>query len=262
MMIDTDAAATLLRNNLAFYDQQAACWWDEKATIFPLSQLNPLRFLFFDQIVSHWKPLRVLDVGCGGGYTCEFLARRGARMTGIDRSAPCIEAARRHAEETGLPILYRVATAEDLPFPSGSFDVVICVDVLEHVDHPETVISEIARILAPGGIFCFDTINRTFRSRLTMIWLLENLLRLIPAGVHDWERFVAPEALRGWLRASGFGTITMQGMDLFGRGPLRTLGRLFHYRRTGAFQVGFDHDLSVMFIGSACLSPAAGPPIR
>ncbi len=261
-MIDTDGAVTLLRNNLSFYDQQAAVWWDETATIFPLSQLNPLRFLCFDQFVPCWNHLRVLDVGCGGGYTCEFLARRGARLSGIDRSAPCIEAARSHAALAGLEIDYRVGRAEALPFAAASFDVVICVDVLEHVDRPDTTIAEIARVLAPGGTLCFDTINRTFRSRLTMIWLLETLLRLIPAGVHDWERFVTPEALEGWLLASDFTAITMQGMDLFGRGPLRTLGRLVHYLRTGGFQVAFDQDLALMFIGAARLSPAAAHRIR
>lgn len=261
-MIETDLAVTLLRNNLAFYDQQASCWWEESATIFPLSQLNPLRFLYFDQFVSDWRNLRVLDVGCGGGYTCEFLARRGAVVTGLDRSAPCIAAARRHADSSGLEIAYQVGLAEQLPFAAGRFDLVVCVDVLEHVDRPEAVIAEIARVLTPGGSLCFDTINRTFRSRLTMIWLLEMLLRLIPAGVHDWRRFVPPAELRRWLEASGFGAITMRGMDLFGRGPLRTLGRLIHYRRSGGFQVSFDHDLAVMFIGVAALSPAAGPPIR
>ena len=155
-----------------------------------------------------------------------------------------------------------VGRAEALPFAAGRFDVVVCVDVLEHVDRPEAVIAEIARVLAPGGTLCFDTINRTFRSRLTMIWLLETLLRLIPAGVHDWRRLVPPEELRRWLEASGFGAITMRGMDLFGRGPVRTLGRLLHYRRCGGFQVRFDDDLAVMFIGTARLSPAAGPPIH
>jgi 2-polyprenyl-6-hydroxyphenyl methylase / 3-demethylubiquinone-9 3-methyltransferase len=261
-MIETDGAVTLLRNNLSFYDQQAACWWEETATIFPLRQLNPLRFLCFDQFVPQWRDLLVLDVGCGGGYTCEFLARRGARLSGIDRSGPCIEAARSHAAVSGLEIDYRVGLAEQLPFAAGGFDVVICVDVLEHVDRPDAVIAEVARVLAPGGTFCFDTINRTFRSRLTMIWLLETLLRLIPAGVHDWMRFVTPEALEGWLLANGFTAITMQGMDLFGRGPRRTVGRLLHYLRTGGFQVEFDQDLAVMFIGAARLSPAAVHRIR
>ncbi|WP_236550540.1 bifunctional 2-polyprenyl-6-hydroxyphenol methylase/3-demethylubiquinol 3-O-methyltransferase UbiG [Cyanobium sp. Copco_Reservoir_LC18] len=261
-MIETDLGVTLLRNNLAFYDQQAASWWEPSATIFPLSRLNPPRFLFFDQFITHWENRRVLDVGCGGGYTCEFLARRGAVVTGIDRSAACIAAARSHAAASGLEITYRVGIAEELPFAAGSFDVVVCVDVLEHVDRPEAVVAEMGRVLTPGGSLCFDTINRTVRSRLTMIWLLETLLRLIPAGVHDWRRFVPPAELRRWLEASGFAAVTMRGLDLFGRGPLRTLGRLIHYRRTGGFQVGFDHDLAVMFIGVASLSPAADPPNR
>ncbi|WP_216902760.1 bifunctional 2-polyprenyl-6-hydroxyphenol methylase/3-demethylubiquinol 3-O-methyltransferase UbiG [Synechococcus sp. CCY 9618] len=254
----------MIRNNLQFYDQQAATWWEEGATIFALHRLNPLRFLWFDRQVPQWRGLRVLDVGCGGGYSCEFLARRGALVTGIDRSAPCIEAARVHAAAMGLTITYHAGLAESLPFAAERFDVVLCVDVLEHVEHPQTVIREIGRVLVPGGVFCFDTINRTFRSRLIMIWLLEHLLRLIPAGIHDWDRFVPPDDLRRWLATSGFEAMAIEGMDLFGRGPLRTLGRLVHYLRTGSLQVRFDQDLAVMFIGSArlSLSPAADRPIR
>ncbi len=239
------------RNNLAFYDQQAAHWWDEAATIFPLSKLNPLRFQYFDQRIPHWRELRVLDVGCGGGYTCEFLARRGARVTGIDQSAACIAAAQAHAEEQGLAIAYHTGVGEDLPFPAHTFDVVTCVDVLEHVSSPVATVAEISRVLKPGGYFCFDTINRTPQSHWLMIRLLEDGLRLIPRGVHDWQKFVPPEDLRQFLMQTGLTTIHMQGFDLFGRHGVAHVATLLHYWRTGNFRVRWDDDLRVMYIGVA-----------
>ncbi|MGD1951496.1 MAG: bifunctional 2-polyprenyl-6-hydroxyphenol methylase/3-demethylubiquinol 3-O-methyltransferase UbiG [Leptolyngbyaceae cyanobacterium] len=207
------------RNNLAFYDQQATQWWSETATIFPLSKLNPLRFKYFDRVIPQWHGLRVLDVGCGGGYTCEFLAQRGAIVIGIDPSAACIEAAKRHSSAMDLTIDYRVGMGESLPFECDRFDVVVCVDVLEHVQRPAATVTEISRVLHPGGLFCFDTINRTWQSRWIMIWLLEDLLRQIPRGIHDWHKFVTPEELHQLLAQSGFSEITMQGFDLFGHTP-------------------------------------------
>ena len=113
------------RNNLAFYDQQAAQWWNETATIFPLSKLNPLRFQYFARVISQWHGLNVLDVGCGGGYTCEFLAQRGAIVTGIEPSAACIEVAKRHAAAMGLAIDYHEGEGESLPLQCDRFDIVI-----------------------------------------------------------------------------------------------------------------------------------------
>jgi 2-polyprenyl-6-hydroxyphenyl methylase/3-demethylubiquinone-9 3-methyltransferase len=140
--------------------------------------------------------------------------------------------------------------------------VLISEDVQEPAASPQAVITEIVRCLDPGWVFCFDTTQRTTHSRFTTIWLLENLLRQIPAVVHNWNRFMTSVALKAWLVASRFDAITMQGMDLFGRGPPRTVGRLVHYLRTGGFKVAFDQDLAVMFIGGARLSPAAGPRIH
>lgn len=241
----------MLRNNLKFYDQQAAHWWSESATIFPLSQLNPLRFQYFDRQVQHWDGLRVLDVGCGGGYTCEFLAKRGAIVSGIDPSTACIEAAQAHAAISGLTIDYRPGVGETLPFPTGQFDVVICVDVLEHVQNPAATVAEISRVLQPGGVFCFDTINRTWESRWLMIWLLEDLLRLIPRGIHDWQKFLPPETLEQWLQQANFSATSIQGFDLFGRGPLAQMATFYHFQRTGEFRVRFDDNTRVMYIGMA-----------
>lgn len=239
------------RNNLAFYDQQAAQWWSESATIFPLSKMNPLRFEYFDRTIPEWQGLRVLDVGCGGGYTCEFLAQRGAVVTGIDPSAACIAVAQEHAAAMGLTIDYRVGTGENLPFGDGRFDVVVCVDVLEHVASAAATVAEIGRVLKPGGQFCFDTINRTLRSRWIMIWLLEDILRQIPRGVHDWHKFVPPEELEGFLVAAGFEEVKMRGFDLFGRNFFAQMANLMHFWKTGGFHVQFDKDMQIMYIGMA-----------
>ncbi|MEM7793884.1 MAG: bifunctional 2-polyprenyl-6-hydroxyphenol methylase/3-demethylubiquinol 3-O-methyltransferase UbiG [Cyanobacteria bacterium P01_C01_bin.118] len=239
------------RNNLAFYDQQAAQWWTETATIFALNKMNPLRFKYFDRVIPRWQGLRVLDVGCGGGYTCEFLARRGAIVTGIDQSAACIEVAKRHSLAMELTIDYRVGVGENLAFEDNGFDVVICVDVLEHVESPKATVTEIGRVLKPGGLFCFDTISRTWQSRWMMIWLLENVLRQIPQGIHDWRKFVRPEELDELLLQAGFAKATMEGFDLFGRNPLAQITNLMHFWKTGGFRVRFDEDTRVMYIGTA-----------
>jgi 2-polyprenyl-6-hydroxyphenyl methylase/3-demethylubiquinone-9 3-methyltransferase len=239
------------RNNLAFYDQQAPRWWEATATIAPLNRLNPLRFQYFDRAVPPWPGLRVLDVGCGGGFTCEFLAHRGAQVWGVDQSAQCIEAAQTHAEQQALGIHYHWGVAEALPFEAAMFDVVVCVDVLEHVVDPQRAVAEMSRVLRPGGIVCFDTINRTGRSRLVMIWLLENLLRQIPVGIHDWNKFITPEELRAMLDQSGFGSVTMAGFNLFGSTVAETLAAYRLYQSTGNFEARFDDDQRVMYIGTA-----------
>lgn len=246
----------MIRNNLFFYDQQAELWWQEDATIAPLNRLNPLRFQYFDQSIPNWSRLKVLDVGCGGGFTCEFLAQRGATVWGMDQSSACIEAAKAHARLSNLNIHYRVGMAESLPWEDGCFDVVVCVDVLEHVKDPSQPIAEIARVLKPGGLFCFDTINRTVRSRLIMIWLLENLLRQIPPGIHDWRKFILPEELARWSRQAGLQKIQISGFNLFGSTVAEHLAAYRYYQRTGNFRARFDDDTRVMYIGTAVKADA------
>lgn len=238
------------RNNLSYYDQWAAQWWNKSATVAPLSRLNPLRFQFFDQYITDWRGLSVLDIGCGGGFTCEFLAERGAQVTGIDQSAACIAAASRHADEVNLKISYQQGYAEQLPFHDAAFDVVVCVDVLEHVEDPQQTIAEIGRVLGPSGWFCFDTINRTWQSKLVMIWLLENTLRQIPCGVHDWDKFIKPAELVGMIEEQKMQTVAVNGFDLFGKGVLGKWKSLRRYWESGEFQVSFEGD-RVMYIGAA-----------
>ena len=238
------------RNNLSYYDQWASQWWQESATVAPLNRLNPLRFQFFDQYVSNWKGLKVLDVGCGGGYTCEFLAARGAHIVGIDQSASCIEAAKQHATEVNLTIDYRQGYSENLPFDTETFDIVVCVDVLEHVaDLPQTIL-EISRVIKPNGLFLFDTINRTWQSKLVMIWLLENTLRQIPCGVHDWGKFITPSELSELLHKNGIQPTAITGFDLFGTGILGKWKSLQRYWQSGQFEVNFSPEADrIMYIG-------------
>ena len=231
----------------------------------PLNLLNPLRFYFFDKYIDSWQGLNVLDVGCGGGFTCEFLAMRSAKVTGIDQSAACIASAGAHAKEVSYAIDYaidyRQGEAERLPFEDGAFDVVTCVDVLEHVDDPAKAIAQMSRVLKPGGYFCFDTINRTWQSKLVMIWLLENTLRQIPRGVHDWHKFITPDELRAMLIQQQLEEVAIAGFDLFGKGVLEKWTRWRHYQGCGGFRVSFDnantsaaekrHRQRVMYIGVA-----------
>ena len=248
------------RNNLSYYDQWATEWWKEGATVAPLNRLNPLRFQFFDRYIHHWQHLKVLDIGCGGGFTCEFLALRGAQVTGIDLSTACVQAARQHADQVGLEIVYKQAQAEQLPFDDDSFDAVFCVDVLEHVEDLSQTIAEISRVLKPSGWFCFDTINRTWQSKLVMIWLLENTLRQIPPGVHDWQKFITPAELLELLEQQQMKMHTLSGFDLFGKGVFGKLRRLCEYQKTGEFRVKFSADTQsaknaldqrIMYIGVA-----------
>jgi 2-polyprenyl-6-hydroxyphenyl methylase/3-demethylubiquinone-9 3-methyltransferase len=239
------------RNDLTFYSQNAEHWWDASAKVYALNYLNPPRFAYFDRHIPIWQGLKVLDIGCGGGYSCEFLAERGAIVSGIDQSQECIIAAQSHAKTKQLAIDYQYGYAESLPYGDRSFDVVVCVDVLEHVANPQQTVREIHRVLKPGGTFCFDTINRTFQSKLIMIWLLEELLREIPQGIHDWNKFIKPEDLTDWMQSVGFTGIEIRGFNIFGKTVFDNIAAYRHYRRTGNFKIHINDDISVMYIGVA-----------
>jgi ubiquinone biosynthesis O-methyltransferase len=219
------------RNDLSIYDVSTD-WWDGKTRwLRTLQNLVPARFAFFDPIVGDWRGLRVLDVGCGGGFMAEALAKRGAIVTGIDPSSGAIASARRHAQASDLTIAYRVGSGEHLPFADGVCDIVVCVDVLEHVEDLDQVLVEVRRVLRPGGLFLFDTINRTWLASFIMIAIGENLMRLLPRGAHDPARFIRPKELAGKLgavglnagRFAGFGPCGLNRRLDFAFGSLPTL---------------------------------------
>ncbi|MEO0388209.1 MAG: bifunctional 2-polyprenyl-6-hydroxyphenol methylase/3-demethylubiquinol 3-O-methyltransferase UbiG [Pseudomonadota bacterium] len=216
------------RNDLTIYDAVAASWWDDSVRwVRTLKNMVPGRLSWFDRHID-WRGKAVLDLGCAGGFMAEALAARGAEVTGLDPATEAIEAARAHATAAGLTIRYDVGVGEALPYPADAFDAVVCVDVLEHVTSVDRVLAETARVLRPGGLFLFDTINRNPLARLATITMAEDVLGLLPKGTHDPALFIRPGELRRGLQQAGFAPGPMTGLGprgLTGRGDFR-FGRL------------------------------------
>ena len=228
----------MVANDLGIYDREAEHWWRPLGPFATLQHLNAPRCRFFDRFIPSWAGLRVLDLGCGGGLTAEVLAGRGAAVIGVDRSLPSLRIARRHAADA-LAIGYAGGDAGALALADRSVDVVVCVDVLEHVPSVSQVLTECARVLKPGGWLLFDTINRTWLARLVVVWLLEQVVRIIPRGTHDWRMFITPAEMRSHLAATGFADATLRGFDVVGR------------RRGGALDVHFNDNTAITYIGAA-----------
>jgi 2-polyprenyl-6-hydroxyphenyl methylase / 3-demethylubiquinone-9 3-methyltransferase len=183
------------------YNRMAKGWWDENNFLYMLkTSLNPVRFGYFrgiliDTLQVDPKGKRVLDIGCGGGLLAEEFARLGSHVTGLDPSTASLETARAHAGQEGLDIEYRVGYGEQIPFHDATFDIAYCCDVLEHVSNLEQVIAETARVLKPGGIYLYDTINRTLPSNLIMIKIMQDWSHVMPANLHSWDAFIKPKEL-------------------------------------------------------------------
>ena len=206
-------AGNVDRTELAKFDALAARFWDSHGDFRPLHLLNPVRLQFIASRTS-LSGRRVLDVGCGGGLLSESLARAGAEVTGIDLAPGMIEVARLHAAENGLAIDYRIAAAEELAQNSpGHFEVVTCMEMLEHVPDPAAMTATLARLLAPGGALYVSTLNRNLRSFLLAIVGAEYLLRLIPPGTHEYERLIRPSELARWARHAGLTLAEVAGIE-------------------------------------------------
>lgn len=198
--------------NNALYDEQGNTWWDENQCLHLLkSSVNPVRVVYFrrllDQVLKFdYRGAAALDVGCGGGILAEEFAGMGFRVTGIDPSEQSLATARQHAQSMGLSIQYQEGTGESIPFADNTYPVVYCCDVLEHVRDLPKVISEIYRVTRPGGVFFFDTLNRTFVSKLVAIkiWQEWKSTALMPPRLHEWRMFIQPEELKELLAQAGF----------------------------------------------------------
>jgi 2-polyprenyl-6-hydroxyphenyl methylase/3-demethylubiquinone-9 3-methyltransferase len=199
---------------LGKFDRLAARFWDARGEFRPLHLLNPVRAAY----IGARAPLsrtRVLDVGCGGGLLAEALARAGAAVTGIDLAPGMIEVARLHAAESGLAIDYRVVDAGELAAAApGAFDVVTCMEMLEHVPEPAAMVATLAALTRPGGALFVSTLNRNLRSFLQAIVAGEYLLRLLPRGTHEYERLIRPAELARWARAAGLTLLDLRGIEL------------------------------------------------
>jgi len=217
----------------SIYDQLADTWWEADGVLAMLrTAANPWRVPYFKQaLVTHFPDgpaaLRLLDVGCGGGLLAEEFDRIGCQVTGIDLSHSSLQAAKTHASSSGAQIRYLAGSAALLPFPDEHFDVVACADVLEHIPNWPEAIAEISRVLRPGGLFLFDTINRTIQSWLMLIFGLQQfpLTRIFPPNTHLWKMFITPEELKTQLTHTGLIQIEITGSRL-GTNPLKAVRAL------------------------------------
>ena len=195
------------------FEQLAHRWWDPAGESRPLHDLNPVR-LGYVRERARLEGARVLDVGCGGGLLSEALAREGAQVTGIDLGSAVLEVARMHLHESGLSVDYRETSAEALAAEApGRFDVVTCMEVLEHVPDPRSMLSACAALLKPGGRLFASTLNRTAKSFALAIVGAEYVLGLLPRGTHEYAKFIRPSELARMLRDAGLEVLDVQGLS-------------------------------------------------
>ena len=194
------------------FSELAHRWWDPASEFRPLHEINPLRLEWIDRH-AQLSGKAVLDVGCGGGILAEAMSARGARVTGIDLAGKALKVAQLHLRESMLPVHYEEASAEAYAEShAGAFDVVTCMEMLEHVPDPASTVAACAKLIAPGGRAFFSTINRNPKSYLFAVIGAEYILKLLPKGTHDYARFIKPHELAQWCRDAGLRLEEVIGM--------------------------------------------------
>lgn len=238
---------TMLNNNtdpleVAKFEALASGWWDPQGAFKPLHDINPLRLQFVAGTTG-LAGRSVLDVGCGGGILAESMAAGGAAVTGIDASQAALATARAHAQASGMRVDYDCVTAEQMAEQHpGAFDLVTCMELLEHVPEPASVVEACATLVRPGGEVIFSTINRNPKAYLLAVIGAEYVLGLLPKGTHDYEKFIRPSELAGWSRSAGLTLEELRGLSY---NPLTR-----HYRLVA--------DLDVNYLARLRNSAAAG----
>ncbi len=201
-------------NEIDKFSALASRWWDKNSEFKPLHDINPLRLNYIKQQCSgSLKNKKILDVGCGGGILAESLALEGAIVTGIDMAEASLEVAKLHLLESGLEVDYQKIPVEEFAEQhTEKFDVVTCLEMLEHVPDPSSIIKSCAILVKPGGQVFFSTINRNTKSYLFAIIGAEYILKLLPQGTHDWDKFIQPSEIDEWARQSKLSLKGMIGM--------------------------------------------------
>ncbi|CAL62706.1 3-demethylubiquinone-9 3-methyltransferase (3,4-dihydroxy-5-hexaprenylbenzoate methyltransferase) (DHHB methyltransferase) [Herminiimonas arsenicoxydans] len=214
-------------------------WWDPTSEFRPLHEINPLRLEWINSLAP-LAAKTVIDIGCGGGILSESMARKGANVTGIDLSEKALKVADLHSLESGVQVRYELIAAEDMAArEAGKFDIVTCMEMLEHVPDPAAIVAAAAKLAKPGGTIFFSTINRNPKAYLHAVLGAEYLLRLLPKGTHDYAKFITPAELSRFAREAGLTVDTLRGM---GFNPLTKIYSL-------------THDTSVNYL-VACSKPA------
>jgi len=194
------------------FSELAHRWWDPTSEFRPLHEINPLRLEWINARV----PLAgksVIDIGCGGGVLSESMARKGAKVTGIDLSKKALKVADLHGLESGVEVRYKLISAEDMAAEEpGQFDVVTCMEMLEHVPDPASIVRAAATLVKPGGHVFFSTLNRNAKSYLFAVIGAEYVLRMLPRGTHDYAKFITPAELSGFVRAAGLQVDGLKGL--------------------------------------------------
>jgi 2-polyprenyl-6-hydroxyphenyl methylase/3-demethylubiquinone-9 3-methyltransferase len=212
-------------HELQKFTELAHRWWDPQSQFRPLHEINPLRLDYIDGIVD-LAGKSVLDVGCGGGILAEAMAERGARVTGIDLGDKSLSVARLHLLESGLHVEYVSASAEDFALERPrQYDVVTCMEMLEHVPHPAAIVQACAELVKPGGALFFSTISRNPKSYLYAVIGAEYILKLLPKGTHDYARFIKPSELAAMCRRAGVSVEGVIGMTYNPITRVYSLGR-------------------------------------
>ena len=236
-MSQANTSANVDHAEVRKFEQLASRWWDPNSEFKPLHDLNPLRLQYIDERAS-LDGKSVLDVGCGGGILAESMAALGARVTGIDAGKSPLEVAKLHLLESGYEVEYRHIMVEELAEQQPeSFDVVTCMEMLEHVPDPGSVISSCARLLKPGGIAFFSTINRNPKAWMLAVIGAEYLLQMLPRGTHEYAKFIKPSELDQWIRKAGLSMTHMTGMTY---NPLTRIYKLN------------ERDVDVNYLVTAC----------
>jgi len=209
---DNGASMNVDPSEVAKFEALASRWWDRNSEFKPLHDINPLRANWIDKLAPVAEQ-KVLDVGCGGGILCEAMAQRGAHVTGIDMGEAPLAVGELHKLESGVEVDYQKSTAEDFAQSHPEqFDIVTCLEMLEHVPDPSSVVRACAAMTKPGGTLFFSTINRNPKAYLLAIIGVEYVLRMLPKGTHEYGKFIRPAELGQWIREAGLELDQMTGL--------------------------------------------------